>query len=105
MSPPDRAPPALTPRQRDILTAIRAWTDPHGSPPTVREIGAAVGLGSPSSVAHHLSALQRHGLLRRDGHGPRAVDVRPLRETHPSDTDDTDATALRPGRKIPLIGK
>jgi repressor LexA len=107
MPPPDRAPPdppALTARQRDIMTAIRAWIDTHGYPPTVREIGAAVGLGSPSSVAHHLSALQRRGLLRRDGHGPRAVDVRRLRQTHPSDIDDNDATALRPGRKIPLIG-
>ncbi|GAA0400513.1 transcriptional repressor LexA [Micromonospora gifhornensis] len=43
----------------------------------MREIGAAVGLGSPSSVAHHLKTLERHGLLRRTPGGPRAVDARP----------------------------
>jgi repressor LexA len=95
---PEPDPPGLTARQRDILTAIRGWIETHGYPPTVREIGAAVGLGSPSSVAHHLRALQRRGLLRRDGHGPRAVDIRRLRDTDPADA------ALPPGRKIPLIG-
>ena len=65
-----------TARQRRILAVIREWVDEHGYPPTVREIGRAVGLRSPSSVAHHLDTLARLGLLRRDAHGPRAVDVR-----------------------------
>ena len=62
-------------RQLGILTVMREWIEEHGYPPTVREIGAAVGL-APSSVDHHLKALKRQGLLRRDAHGPRAVDIR-----------------------------
>ena len=65
----------MSDRQQGILTVMREWIDEHGYPPTVREIGAAVGL-APSSVDHHLKALKRQGLLRRDAHGPRAVDVR-----------------------------
>jgi repressor LexA len=52
-------PAKLSRRQQHILAAIRDWVERHGYPPTVREIGAAVGLGSPSSVAHHLKALER----------------------------------------------
>ncbi|MET7948998.1 transcriptional repressor LexA [Micromonospora sp. NPDC049275] len=73
----DESLPTPTPRQRRILAVIQGWVDQHGYPPTVREIGAAVGLGSPSSVAHHLKILQRHGLIRRIPGGPRALDARP----------------------------
>jgi len=62
--------------QRRILEVIRQSNRERGYPPSVREIGTIVGLGSTSSVAHHLKALERHGLLRRDAHGARAVDVR-----------------------------
>jgi len=62
--------------QQQILTVIRESIRKRGYPPTVREIGQIVGLGSTSSVAHHLKALERHGYLRRDAHGSRAVDVR-----------------------------
>ena len=62
--------------QRRILEVIRQSNRERGYPPSVREIGAIVGLGSTSSVAHHLKALERHGLLRRDSHGARAVDAR-----------------------------
>lgn len=55
---------------------IREWIEWYGYPPTARETGAAVGLGSLSSVAHHLKALQCHGLLRRQAHGSRTVDIR-----------------------------
>ena len=65
----------MSDRQQGILTVMREWIDEHGYPPTVREIGAVVGL-APSSVDHHLKALGRQGLLRRDAHGPRAVDIR-----------------------------
>jgi repressor LexA len=68
--------PSISAQQQRILKVISDWIQVHGYPPTVREIGAAVGLGSPSSVAHHLKALQRHGLLRRDARAPRAVDIR-----------------------------
>lgn len=58
-------PSELGPRRQRILAVIREWVELHGYPPTVREIGAVVGLGSPSSVAHHLTVFQRRGLLRR----------------------------------------
>ena len=62
--------------QRRILDVIRGSVEQRGYPPTYREIGALTGLGSTSSVAHHMSRLERQGLLRRDGRGSRAVDVR-----------------------------
>ncbi len=66
----------LTMRQRKVLEVIRDSVQRRGYPPSVREIGEAVGLKSPSSVAHQLSVLQRKGLLRKDPNRPRAVDVR-----------------------------
>ena len=72
----DKAPPPISGRQRRILAVMHEWIERHGYPPTVREIGSAVGLASPSSVAHHLKVLEHHGLLRRDPNGSRAVDVR-----------------------------
>jgi repressor LexA len=74
------ASPELTPRQRQILAMIRDWVDRHGYPPTMREIAAAVGLASPSSVAHQLAVLEERGHLRRDARGSRAVDIRPAHE-------------------------
>jgi repressor LexA len=77
----DLAEADLSGRQRRILTVIRDWVEQHGYPPTVREIGEAVGLVSPSSVAYQLKELERKGFLRRDPSRPRAVDVRsPLDE-------------------------
>src|ERR1700684_1055278 len=66
----------LTPRQRTILDVIRASVSSRGYPPSIREIGDAVGLTSTSSVAHQLRTLERKGFLRRDPNRPRAVDVR-----------------------------
>ncbi|TQS44854.1 transcriptional repressor LexA [Cryptosporangium phraense] len=66
----------LSPRQRRILEVIRDSVEKRGYPPSVREIGEAVGLTSPSSVAYQLQALQEKGLLRRDPNRPRAVDIR-----------------------------
>lgn len=70
-------PAGLTPRQRRVLEVIRDSVERRGYPPSMREIGAAVGLTSTSSVAHQLASLQRKGLLRRDANRPRAVEVRP----------------------------
>ena|SRR5689334_16286779 len=89
-------PPGLSARQQQVLAAIREWVERHGYPPTVREIGAVVGLGSPSSVAHHLKVLEGRGLLRRSAHGPRAVDARPSAEFDP--------TRRRSGVPVPLLG-
>jgi len=75
---PDRgeAGDGLTQRQRRVLEVIRDSIERRGYPPSVREIGEAVGLSSASSVAHQLSVLQRKGWLRRDPNRPRALDVR-----------------------------
>src|SRR6202000_1261803 len=67
---------ALTSRQRTILDVIRASVTSRGYPPSIREIGDAVGLTSTSSVAHQLRTLEKKGYLRRDPNRPRAVDVR-----------------------------
>ncbi|BDT88124.1 transcriptional repressor LexA [Nocardia cyriacigeorgica] len=70
----------LTVRQRKVLEVIRTSVTERGYPPSIREIGDAVGLTSTSSVAHQLRTLERKGYLRRDPNRPRAVDVRGLDE-------------------------
>ena len=65
----------LTPRQRLVLETIRSSVEHRGYPPSMREIGEAVGLTSPSSVKHQLMALERKGYLRRDPNRPRAIEV------------------------------
>ncbi len=65
----------LTSRQRLVLETVRASVEQRGYPPSMREIGDAVGLTSPSSVKHQLTALERKGYLRRDPHRPRAIEV------------------------------
>ena len=65
----------LTARQREIWTFVLDYSDRHGYPPTVREIGEAVGLASPSTVHAHLANLERAGLLRRDPTKPRALEL------------------------------
>src|SRR5438552_15071429 len=65
----------LTGRQREIWSFLVGYVDRHGYPPTVREIGEAVGLASPSTVHAHLANLERAGLLRRDPTKPRALEL------------------------------
>ena len=65
----------LTGRQQEIWTFLTEYVDRHGYPPTVREIGEAVGLASPSTVHAHLANLERAGLLRRDPTKPRALEL------------------------------
>ena len=65
----------LTARQQEIWQFLVDYVDRHGYPPTVREIGEAVGLASPSTVHAHLANLERAGLLRRDPTKPRALDL------------------------------
>ncbi|GLY33368.1 transcriptional repressor LexA [Kineosporia sp. NBRC 101731] len=71
--PPDGD--GLTVRQRRVLETIRETVDRRGYPPTMREIGEAVGLTSPSSVAHQLTSLEKKGFVRRDPNRPRAIEV------------------------------
>ncbi|WP_432546867.1 transcriptional repressor LexA [Kineococcus sp. SYSU DK004] len=74
---PDRGLDAagLTPRQRGVLEAIREAVGRNGYPPSLREIGTAVGLTSPSSVAHQVRTLERLGYLRKDPRRPRTLEV------------------------------
>jgi len=65
----------LTPRQRRILEVIRDTVESRGYPPSIREMGEAVGLASSSSVSHQLRALEQKGFLRRDPNRPRALEV------------------------------
>jgi repressor LexA len=65
----------LTGRQQEIWTFLVDYVDGHGYPPTVREIGEAVGLDSPSTVHAHLANLERAGLLKRDPTKPRALEL------------------------------
>jgi repressor LexA len=98
----------LTPRQRKVLSVIRDWVDRYGYPPSVREIGDAVGLTSTSSVHHQLRTLERKGFLRRDPNRTRAVDVRSPEQTAAGDGTDADTEAVRSERPepafVPLIG-
>ena len=88
----------LTGRQREIWSFLVEYVDRHGYPPTVREIGGAVGLASPSTVHAHLANLERAGLLRRDPTKPRALELvgREKRSAEP-------APAELP--KLPLLGQ
>jgi repressor LexA len=99
---PDLVTSELTTRQKRILEFIRDWVERYGYPPSVREIGEAVGLVSPSSVAYQLKELERKGFLRRDPNRPRAVDVRPPSEL----IDDETARAARPTPAyVPMLGQ
>jgi repressor LexA len=98
----DLVAPDLTARQGLILEFIRDWVQQHGYPPSVREIGEAVGLVSPSSVAYQLKELERKGYLRRDPNRPRAVDVRPPVE--PVDEEAERAQHPTPAF-VPVLGR
>lgn len=87
----------LTARQREILDVIERNMRERGYPPSVREIGEAVGLTSPSTVHSHLATLERLGFLRRDPTKPRALEVR-------FDPNSGAAMERRPVRHIPLVG-
>ncbi|MDQ3647437.1 MAG: transcriptional repressor LexA [Actinomycetota bacterium] len=65
----------LTKRQQEIFDFIKRYSSSHGYPPTVRDIGKAIGLTSSSTVHAHLSNLEKRGLLRRDPARPRAIEV------------------------------
>ncbi len=88
----------LTARQREILDFVRAEIHRRGFPPSVREIGEAVGLSSSSTVHSHLAALEVKGLLRRDPSKPRALEVLDYRDTERGiDYESVQA--------VPLVGQ
>lgn len=88
---------ALTGKRQQILECISTSLRERGYPPSVREIGEAVGLTSSSTVHAHLAVLQREGYLRRDPTKPRAIEVR-------YDPSSKAAMAARPVRAVPLVG-
>ena len=79
-------------RQLAIYDFIRTYTDEHGYPPSVREIGAAVGLASPSTVHMHLKVLEERGLIKRDSKKPRTIEVMQDRQ-HPTPTPASPSPA------------
>jgi repressor LexA len=87
----------ITERQMDILRFIEKTVSERGYPPSVREIGAAVGLTSPSSVHNHIETLQRLGYLRKDPTKPRAIEVR-------YDSASGTTADRAPVRHVPLVG-
>ncbi|WP_242454098.1 transcriptional repressor LexA [Bailinhaonella thermotolerans] len=97
----------LTVRQRRVLEVIRDSVERRGYPPSMREIGEAVGLTSTSSVSHQLSALQRKGFLRRDPHRPRAVEVRlPGEPALAGNAEAEDGAVGRPAAAyVPVVGR
>lgn len=98
--------PVLTERQRTILEVIRASVTSRGYPPSIREIGDAVGLTSTSSVAHQLRTLERKGYLRRDPNRPRAVDVRGSENMGPTVvTDVAGSDSLPEPTFVPVLGR
>src|SRR4051794_23723166 len=101
----------LTKRQRLVLDTIRAAVDRRGYPPSMREIGEAVGLTSPSSVSHQLETLQRKGFLRRDPNRPRAIELTPSQAERAGGAAsegqrEAGATLARPAASyVPVVGR
>ena len=98
---------SLTERQRTILDVIRTSVTTRGYPPSIREIGDAVGLTSTSSVAHQLRTLEKKGYLRRDPNRPRAVDVRGSDDSTGATitTDVSGSDALPEPTFVPVLGR
>lgn len=96
-------------RQLAIYDFIRSYTDEHGYPPSVREIGAAVGLASPSTVHMHLKVLEERGLIKRDSKKPRTIEVMQDRQSPDADagqplasvSEDVGSNVIR----LPLVGR
>jgi len=87
----------LTGRQQEIWSFLVDYVDRHGYPPTVREIGEAVGLASPSTVHAHLANLERAGLLKRDPTKPRALEL--------TGREKPAGGAVAELPKLPLLGQ
>src|SRR3954464_8058562 len=111
--PPDAT--GLTPRQQRVLAHIKEAIEKRGYPPSMREIGEAVGLTSSSSVAHQLRVLEEKGFLKRDPNRPRALEVflpevmaarRSLGTAEESSVDETGLGDSMPSAAyVPLVGR
>ena len=111
--PPDAT--GLTPRQQRVLATIKEAIEKRGYPPSMREIGQAVGLTSSSSVAHQLRVLEEKGFLKRDPNRPRALEVflpelmaarRAISGVEDTSYDETDVGDARPeATYVPMVGR
>ncbi|WP_232677463.1 transcriptional repressor LexA [Nocardioides sp. R-C-SC26] len=111
--PPDAT--GLTPRQQRVLAHIKDSIEQRGYPPSMREIGAAVGLTSTSSVAHQLRVLEEKGYLKRDPNRPRALEVflpevmaarRSISSAEESSVDETGiGDVVAAATHVPLLGR
>jgi repressor LexA len=111
--PPDAT--GLTPRQQLVLAHIKDAIELKGYPPSMREIGQAVGLTSSSSVAHQLRVLEDKGFLRRDPHRPRALEVflpevmaarRSISAAEETTYDETGMGDAMPAASyVPMVGR
>jgi len=114
--PPDAT--GLTPRQQRVLATIKEAIEKRGYPPSMREIGQAVGLTSSSSVAHQLRVLEEKGFLKRDPNRPRALEVflpevmaarrsiSGVADAGESSYDETDVGDARPeAAYVPMVGR
>ena len=91
----------LTGRQQEIWDFLVGYVDRHGYPPTVREIGEAVGLASPSTVHAHLANLERAGLLKRDPTKPRALEL----SGHNRGAGGGEGATAVDVHRLPLVGE
>lgn len=98
----------ITKRQQQIYDFIRSYQTEKGYPPSVREMAAAVGLSSPSTVHAHLSALEAHGLIKRDKTKPRALEVFE-QEANPDNnldiSQESPVAEMRGVVSLPLVGR
>ncbi len=111
--PPDAT--GLTPRQQRVLAHIKEAIELRGYPPSMREIGDAVGLTSSSSVAHQLKVLEEKGFLKRDPNRPRALEVflpelmaarRSISSADETSFDETDiGDAMPAATYVPVLGR
>ena len=111
--PPDAT--GLTPRQQRVLAHIKDSIEKRGYPPSMREIGEAVGLTSSSSVAHQLKVLEEKGFLKRDPNRPRALEVflpevmaarRSMSSAEETSYDETGVgDAVPAAQYVPLLGR
>ena len=98
----------ITKRQQQIYDFIRSYQTEKGYPPSVREMAAAVGLSSPSTVHAHLSALEAHGLIKRDKTKPRALEVFEQEGNPDNNLDisqESPVAEIRGVVSLPLVGR
>jgi repressor LexA len=94
----------LTKRQQEIFDFIKSYSSKHGYPPTVRDIGKAVGLASSSTVHAHLANLEKAGLLRRDPSKPRALELLDRAVAGVRDTIEQGVQSVVGGNGLPVVG-